>query len=73
MPVDPARKASDVAVFGDRSIEVPRRHLDEADLRGLIAQQIAEREAAAQAMEALGRNDRAEILRAEAAIVARYL
>ncbi len=73
VPVDPARKASDVAVFGDRSIEVPRKSLDADDLRVILEREIAEREAAAQEMERVGRTDRAEILRAEAGIVARYL
>ncbi len=73
VPLDPARKASDMAVFGDRSIEVPRQVLDEDDLRRILETEIAERETAATELERLGREDRAQMLRGEATIVARYL
>jgi uncharacterized protein YqeY len=73
VPLDPARKPGESAAFGDRANEVARRALGADDLRGILAAQIAERETAAQELERLGRADRAEMLRAEAAIVARYL
>ena len=73
VPLDPSRKPADVGVFGDRSNEVARKALDDGDLRRILEVQIAERETAAQELERLGHADRADMLRAEAAIVARYL
>ncbi len=73
VPVDPAMKASHVGTFGDRSNEVPRRRLSLDDIYAVLRRQIEEREAAAQEIERAGRADRAEMLRAEARIVARYL
>lgn len=73
VPLDPARKPADVGVFGDRSNEVARKALGADDLRRILETQITERETAAQELERLGHADRADMLRAEAAIVARYL
>jgi uncharacterized protein YqeY len=71
--VDPAMKASHVGTFGDRSNEVPRKRLNAEDLRTILAKEIAERESAAIEIERVGRQDRADMLRAETAIIARYL
>ncbi len=59
--------------FGDRSAEVPRLSLDEAEVRCLVEREVASRHADADQFEGLGRLERAAELRAEAAIVARYL
>jgi len=73
IPLDPAFKPAHMGVFGDPSLEVPRRSLGEAELQQILQHEIAEREAAAREMARVGRVDRAEMLRAEIAIVARYL
>ncbi|MBO9574234.1 MAG: hypothetical protein J7494_00715 [Sphingobium sp.] len=72
VPLDPARKPSDMAAFGDSSIEVPRRVLTPDDIAALLAHEAQDRETAAVELDALGIADRAETLRAEAAIVRRY-
>jgi uncharacterized protein YqeY len=72
VPVDPAMKPSHVGTFGDRSNEVPRVRLSADDLRAILEKEIAERENAALEIERVGRQDRADMLRAETAIIARY-
>lgn len=59
--------------FGDRSAEVPRLGLDGAEVRRLLDHEVTSRTEAADQIERLGRSERAVQLRAEAAIVARYL
>ncbi len=71
VPVD--MKPSHLGTFGDRSNEVPRVHLAQADIDAVLHRENDERESAAQEIERVGRIDRAEALRAEAAIVGRYL
>lgn len=73
IPLDPARKASHLGKFGDPSLEIPRKALGEDELQQILEKEIAEREMAAREMARVGRSDRADMLRAEAAIVARYL
>ncbi|HEY1124627.1 MAG TPA: hypothetical protein VGE65_03265 [Sphingobium sp.] len=72
VPLDPAFKPAHVGTFGDRSNEMPRRPLVQADIDALLQREIDERLSAATEIERVGRADRAEILRVEAAIVARY-
>ena len=72
VPLDPSMKPAHVGTFGDRSLEVPRKRLGHADIEAVLAREIDERLAAAQAIEQAGRPDRAEILRSEAAIIVRY-
>jgi uncharacterized protein len=72
VPLDPADKAPDRLAFG-AAREVARTPLGDADLRTIITQEIAEREAAARAMAASGYPARADQLRAEAAMIAHYL
>ena len=70
--LDPGFKPAHVGTFGDRANEVPRRPLGQADIEGLLQREIDERLSAAAEIERAGRPERSEILRAEAAIVARY-
>jgi len=72
VPLDPGFKPAHVGTFGDRANEVPRRPLGQADIDALLKREIGERLHAAAEIERAGRPDRADILRAEAAIVARY-
>jgi uncharacterized protein YqeY len=72
VPLDPAFKPSHVGSFGDRSLEVPRKALAQSDIDAVLSREIDERLSAAQEIEQAGRPDRADILRAEAAIIARY-
>jgi uncharacterized protein YqeY len=51
---------------------VPRKALGQSDIDAVLGREIAERLSAAQEIERAGRPDRADILRAEAAIIARY-
>jgi uncharacterized protein YqeY len=53
--------------------EVERRHLTEADLRAIIEAEVRERSVAAEGYVHVGRDDRAERLRAEADVLRRYL
>jgi uncharacterized protein YqeY len=56
-----------------RATEVPRRELSDADYVQLIRAEIEEAETAAQQYEAGGRADAAAQLRAESAVLERYL
>lgn len=62
-----------VRMFGDPSVEAPRRVLSEADVHHLLLRESAEREEAAQEFEKLGKPDEAERLRNEVSVIARYL
>ena len=73
LPVGSAHDRYRVRMFGDPSGEVPRRVLGESDVRDLLLREQAERIAAAQQFEGLGRSEEAARLRAEAALIARYL
>jgi uncharacterized protein YqeY len=71
VPVAPTRGYVSHA-FGDPAAEVARRVLTAADVDAVIAREIDERQTAADEFERLGRVDRAEMLRAEAVVIARY-
>jgi len=60
-----------VPVYG-RSGDVPRRALSAGEVEGLVAGEIAEREAAIADYERVGQHKAAERLRAEASVLARY-
>jgi uncharacterized protein YqeY len=60
-------------VFGSGPREVPRIELVDADYVRIIQAELAEAEAAAQQYEAGGRVDAAQRLRAESAVLLRYL
>ena len=60
------------ALEGSRG-EVARRDLYGAEVDGLLANEIAERQTAAEEFERLGRTDEAAKLRGEAALVSRYV
>lgn len=62
-----------VKMFGDSSVEVPRRVLSEADIRDLMLRETAEREAAAREFEGLEQKNEADRLRQEISLIARYL
>jgi uncharacterized protein YqeY len=59
--------------FRSGSAEIERLLLSGTRVRGVIAEDIQERERAAAEMERLGMMDRAEVLRAEAVIAKRYI
>lgn len=59
--------------FGDGTAEAPRRELSAAEIERLLLDERQERIDAAEQCERVGRSDRATALRAEAAIVARYI
>ena len=59
--------------FGDSTVEVPRRGLGHADLRGLVEAEIQARNDAAEDYRQLGRADKAQELTDEALILGRYL
>ncbi|MEU4801542.1 GatB/YqeY domain-containing protein [Actinosynnema sp. NPDC023587] len=61
------------AASGLGAAEAERRHLTEADLRSIVEEEVRERTAAATEYERLGRTEDAERLRAEAAVLDRYL
>src|SRR5438067_3175411 len=58
--------------FGDRSAEVPRRRLTQADVESLLAREVSERWDAAAHFREMGQTERADRLTEEAEIVARY-
>jgi uncharacterized protein len=58
--------------FGDAGVEVPRLRLTPTGIDALLTAEIAARLAAAEQMAQLGQVDRAETLRAEAVLLARY-
>ncbi|WP_028933767.1 GatB/YqeY domain-containing protein [Pseudonocardia spinosispora] len=53
--------------------EVPRRVLTEHDVRAIVEAEVQERSTSSAEYERLGREDAAERLHAEAAVLARYL
>jgi uncharacterized protein len=59
--------------FWDGSAEVERLFLDEDRVRAIISNEIAARECAADEFDRLGKTDRADRLREEAAIGRKYL
>jgi uncharacterized protein YqeY len=61
------------AVSGLGAGEVERRSLSAEDVRALVESEVDQRVAAAAEYEGLGRPDRAERLRAEAAVLAAHL
>jgi hypothetical protein len=61
------------AAVGLGAAEVERRHLTEADVRSIVEKEAADRVAAADEYERLGRLDLAENLRAEADVLHRHL
>jgi uncharacterized protein YqeY len=70
-PAEAGRIAGGVRGLG--AGEVPRRVLDEGDVRRVVDHVIAERQAAATQFEAMGREDDARRLRAEAEVLERLL
>ncbi|WP_037601564.1 GatB/YqeY domain-containing protein [Streptacidiphilus rugosus] len=58
---------------GVGAAEAPRRLLTEQDVRGIVRDEIAEREAAAGQYERVARPEQAERLRAEIAVLAAFL
>jgi len=61
------------AVTGLGSAEVPRKQLTDTEIRGLLRAEIDERLVAAEQLAAGGADERAEVVRAEAAILAEVL
>jgi uncharacterized protein YqeY len=59
--------------FGEGTAEVARRTLTQEELDQLLAEEVEARESAAAEFDRHGQSARAEALRAEAAIVGRYL
>jgi hypothetical protein len=59
-----------VAVAGLGAAEAQRRHLTEADIAEIVLAEISDRRSAADQYDRLGRTERAERLRSEAAILA---
>ncbi len=66
-----ATTARNVPVYG-RSGDVPRRVLSAGEVEGLVAGEIAEREASIADYERGGHHEAADRLRAEAKVLARY-
>ena len=66
-----ATTARNVPVYG-RSGDVPRRALSAGEVEGLVAGEIAEREASIADYERGGHREAADRLRAEARVLARY-
>jgi len=73
VPVGDAHERYRVRLFGDPSVEAPRRVLGESEVRELLLREQAERIAAAQQFDGLGRSEEATRLRGEAALIGRYL
>ncbi|TDD54745.1 GatB/YqeY domain-containing protein [Saccharopolyspora elongata] len=61
------------AALGVGAAEAQRRRLTESDMRSIVANEVRERAAAAEEYEQAGRDDLAERLRAEAAVLSRHL
>jgi uncharacterized protein YqeY len=72
VPLDPDHKPAAMRPFG-AAAEAPRIALDADALRAIIVREMDEREAAACEFIRLDRADRAAMLRAEAALIGRYL
>ena len=73
VPVGDAHKRYVVHAFGDAAVEVPRLVLDAGEVQRLLQAEVASRRAAADQFDQLDRPERAAELRAEAAVVARYV
>lgn len=76
LPADqlPASAANEPwSANGVGAAEAQPRHLTEADLREIVEREVRERSVAADEYEQIGRHDRAESLRSEAAVLSRYL
>jgi uncharacterized protein YqeY len=69
----PVEEHSSLPRLGLGVTEVPRLELSDADHVRIIEAELADAEAAARQYEAGGRADAAEQLRAESAVLARYL
>lgn len=61
-----------VRMFGDSSVEVPRRVLSEGDIRDLLLRETTERDAAARELERLNQQSEADRLRNEISLIGRY-
>jgi uncharacterized protein YqeY len=61
------------AAAGAGAAEARRRHLTDADIHAIVEGEVRERSAAAQEYERHGRDDLAERLRVEVAVLRRYL
>jgi uncharacterized protein YqeY len=61
------------AVIGVRAADVERRALTGAEMEQIVRAEMADRDAAARHYEQLGRDDQAERLRGEAAVLGAYL
>lgn len=74
-PLDKAARSEHVAAaaVGVGATEAARRQLTDADLHDIVAKEVRERAAAAREYEQYGRSADAETLRAEAAVLSRYL
>jgi len=59
--------------LGAGAADVPRRELSVAHLLAIVRAEIAERTAAAEQLQRLGRNEDAERLQAEAAVLMSYV
>lgn len=71
----PARPdpAAESRAFIDGSAEVARLALDAAQVRSVLGREADERDQAAAEMDRVAQTDRAQALRAEAALIRRYL
>ncbi|MBF6329362.1 GatB/YqeY domain-containing protein [Nocardia transvalensis] len=65
--------AIEASAVGLGAAEARRRELTEADIERIVQREIDERRSAAEEYESLGRSDRADRLRAEAAALAAHL
>jgi len=61
------------AAIGLGAAEAERRHLTEGDIRSIVAAEVRDRTDTAAEYERHGRDDAAERLRTEAAVLSRYL
>ena len=73
VPVGDKHQTYEVKAFGDRSVEVPRQVLDAVEVRTVLLREMEDRLDGAGQFEQHGSADRAATLRAEAAIISRYL
>ncbi len=61
------------AVAGLASTEVPRRDLDEAEIRAIVLAEAGSRSCAARSYSAAGEHARSDVLRAEADLLRRFV
>jgi len=73
IPVGDKHQTYEVKAFGDRSVEVPRLPLDAAAVLAVLSREIEDRLSAAAQFEQHGSPDRGATLRADAAIIGRYI